>query len=386
MEYMSLAKEATDIIWEYLQKTENMSEEEKGRFWREKREEVIELFLEEEWDLSDRVISREVQEALSWHLPKDSQEELEEYFEDMIEDLRTEKEFTAYIYFPQIVDLPLGTEIGKLEIIEKPEEQEEIIEHWERLEEKGELYEGRSWGKFKFTSYKSNAYIREELIKHLKKPLSILNVILGHVSPPENLVGGIKAQNSSKIWYMEPERKPSGWTIYREESHEDLLDRLSEMANKDRDSLTPLERNILGSIELLILHSHEYRNEHSFLTLIAALEGLLLHEKERPKSSRMAEKAVKILHEEDSDIEEKIEDYERLKDWYNKRSEIIHGGHEEVARNEIRALRDAVERVTRRLVTLADEYNSIQKKRNENNSHKGLNDSLLETRLENVFD
>lgn len=379
---MSLAEEAAKEAEKYYSKIDedDLEESEKGLLWQETRDRIIELFLDEDWELDDRVVCREVQNSFQYSFSKE--DDLTEHFEELIDDLKTETTFTAYIYFPRIVDLPQDTEIGDLEIISKPEDKERLIEHIDYLEEKGKLYEGRSWGKIEFKSLKERALLREELFKELKEPLSILSVALDNVSPPENLAGGIYTENGETIWFLEPEREPSGWTRYDENVHSDFLSKLTDIANKEEDR-TNLEKNILSSIQLLTLHSHEYRNEHSFLALVAALEGSLLRKYESPKGSKLAEKTIQLLSDEFEDEEEKLEDYYRVKEWYKKRSEIIHGGSSEsVGRADVRAVRNTIRKVIEELVDLKDEYDSLQKQeRDEDTDRIGLNDYFLKERL-----
>lgn len=310
---------------------------------------------------------------------------MEEHFEDVIEELRSETPYTAYIYFPELVEMPIGKTIGDLEIIEKPTEKDKLFEYISHMFDGDEhfttLYEGRTWGKFEFRSYKRRAYIREELFSQLQPILGTLNVSTGRSPPPENLAGGIYNQDGS-IWYLEPNNEATGWTRYDERFAEPTLSKLSEILSKDENDRTPLESNILGSIRLLTLHSHHYREEHSFLTLIAALEGLLLHKYERPKGGRMAVKTVHLLWPS-SDTETKIGHYNRIKGWYNTRSEIIHGGYQQVTREEIRDVEKTVEYVARELAKLTDNYHALQKQGGENNPHKGLNEMFLEQRLRN---
>lgn len=194
--------------------------------------------------------------------------------------------------------MPVGTEIGDLEIIEKPTEKETLMDYMANMFEENQyfvdLYEGRTWAKFEFDTYKRRAYIREELFQQLQVILGALKVSTGRTPPREDLAGGIY-NHEGYIWYLKPEREPSGWTKYDERFAEPTLSDISDILKKRENDRTPLEQNILGSIRLLTLHSHNYKNEHSFLTLIAALEGLLLSKYERPKADRMAEKTVQLL-------------------------------------------------------------------------------------------
>jgi len=393
---MSLATEAAEVLIEFRRQrdSDEHSEEEVNDLWQQTKQELNELFLQEDWELSERTIKKEVQEALDPFRRPSGDGELEQYFQEVIDDLRTETEFSAYLYFPELVGMPVGKEIGDLEIIETPEDRDHLMERmnnsFEGKQHYIKMYEGRTWAKFEFKSYKRRAYIREALFDELQEVLGVLKVAIGKTSTPQDLAGAID-NNDGSVWYLEPEHEPSGWTRYDERWAEPTLSELSEMLNKKSGERTPLEENILGSLQLLNLHSRNYRNQHSFLTLVGALEGLLLTKYERPKAGKMAEKTVQLLSPdrdeleamgEEYDVSDKVEFYNRVKDWYQTRSEIIHGGFRSVTREEVRDLETTVEQVARELVRLADEYYSIQKQGGENNPYKGLNEMFLENRLD----
>ena len=386
---MCLASDSADLVQKFIKTRENddLESSEMSRLWVETRETITELFLQENWKLSDRIIQEEVQKALG-PLDLPSEDRLKPHFEEVIEDLRSETTYTAYIYFPELVEMPIGKEIGDLVVIEEPAEKEDLLEYMSNMFAKNEhfvnLYEGRTWGKLEFSSFKRRAYIREELFNQLQPILGALNVSTGRAPPPEDLAGGIY-NPEGYIWFLEPSQEPSGWTRYDERFAEPTLTKLSDVLQNNEGDRTPLESNILGSIRLLTLHSHNYRDEHSFLTLVAALEGLLLDKYERPKADRMAEKTVQLLWP-DSDVETKIEHYDRIKGWYHTRSGIIHGGYQKVTREEVRGVEKTVEHVVRELVKLTDDYYSLQKQGGENNTYTGLNEMFLEQRLRTSFE
>lgn len=62
---MSLASESAEIYQGFLDKRDNndLSTSEKSELWVETREAITELFLEEDWELSDRTIREEVKKA-----------------------------------------------------------------------------------------------------------------------------------------------------------------------------------------------------------------------------------------------------------------------------------------------------------------------------------
>jgi hypothetical protein len=392
---MGLAADAAEALIEFRKKrdAEDLTEKDSMYLWQETRETIQQLFLNEEWELSDRTVQEEVREALGPLQGPPDDEELEGYFEQVIRELRTESIFTAYIYFPQLVEVPVGTEIGSLVFIEEETVQERVMDHIEYLFNENEytarLVEGRNWAKFDFASYKRRAFIRDELIEQLSAILGILEICVGGISSPENLAGGI-TNNDGTTWYLEPSTGVSGWTRYVEEVAEPTLSELSEMVAKSTNKRTPLEKNILSSVRLLTLQGRDYRNVHSFLTLVAALEGLLLTKYESPKGGKMAEKAAQLLYSDERyqspeqppfTLDDKISYYYKVKGWYDIRSEIIHGGYESIDRDKVEDVRWAVKQVVREVVKLADEYYSIQKQGGANNPHKGLNEMFLSKRL-----
>ena len=384
---MDLSNKAAEVYWKSIERKGNELDEAQSIIPEyEARSEVVELFLESDWNLTSREIKEEVHYAMIDEiLQSDSsinnKSELVSFFDQLIKNLKTLSDFEAYIYFPSISGIPEGYEIGDLKIIEPPTEKDGLMEHMDGLEDTDGVYDSHLWGKLEYSAYNENTFIRETLFGELSIPLSILNVVFPRVDNPEDLAGAIY-RNSGEVLFLTPDRKPTGWSKYVEDQWDTTLSRLSEMANKNENELTPLENNILGSIQLLTLDGKHYRNQHSFLSLMAALEGLLIHKHERPKSEKLAEKVVMLLPHFEDKVDERVDNYKQIKRWYNLRSEIIHGGYQNVHDSDIKQLRTITVRVAMRLTELSDEYYSIQKQGGPNNPHRGLNNLFVEKKLQ----
>jgi hypothetical protein len=382
---MSLAHEAAEIVIEHRKEADQSEVAERGDTRYSAAQVVSEKFREIEWELSDRVIHEELNQLFQGEIIRLNNNELEPHFEDFIDRISEKTGFTAYVMLPNFSRFPTGKKIGDLEVIDTPDQRSDLMQWIERLENEGIVASRRSWAKITFESYKSRAFLEEELYDHLQVPLGILNVVFQVGTPPEDLPGVIENESGFQQ-FMRPNHGPSAFIAYSEDYYEPFLSDLSELATKCQNELTPLEETILSSIRLMTLHSRNYRKEHSFLTLVAALEGLLLRRGESPKGSRMAEKTVKLLHSSESSMEEKIEDYDLIKGWYKTRSNIIHGGYERVTGSEIKDIEETIRQIIRVLLDLSDDFYIIQKMDSDDNSYDGLNELFLESRLADTID
>lgn len=382
---MSLASQAAEIVIEHRKKADQSETAERVDTRYLGAQSVSEKFREREWKHSDRVINEELNQIFKQEVFRLDDDELEPYFDDFINQITEESKFTAYVMIPNFIGLPTGKNIGNLEIIDKPEHRSHLMRLIDEMEKERKVTSEGSWAKIEFESYKSRAFLEEELYEHLQVPLGIMNVVFQLGTPPEDLPGVIENESGYLI-SLRPNHGTSSFISYSEGHADPFLSDLSKLAIKSSDERTPLEETILSSVRLMTLHSQNYRKEHSFLTLVAALEGLLLRRGESPKGSRMAEKTVKLLHSSESTIEEKVQDYNTIKGWYKTRSNIIHGGYERVTDTEIKDIEETLRQIIKTLLDLSDDYYIIQKMDSDDNPYDGLNELFLESRLTDTID
>jgi len=80
-----------------------------------------------------REVSNFIIKVVTAHTNK---EELGKRVNEFIEDLKHEKEYEAILLLKGLIELPIGTKIGALEIIEKDDKREKLMEHIKYLEKK----------------------------------------------------------------------------------------------------------------------------------------------------------------------------------------------------------------------------------------------------------
>jgi len=138
-----------------------------------------------------------------------------------------------------------------------------------------------------------------------------------------------------------------GWARYN--SHlENHLVQLSSMLSKSKKS--SVENKIILSSKLFNLALQSEIDETRFITLISAIESLLLTEGDRDYLGlKLAEKTAFLIWD---DKDRRTALYKKMKALYSTRSKIVHGKVIFVAEHDVRTLKDIYIALLKKLLSL----------------------------------
>lgn len=111
---------------------------------------------------------------------------------------------------------------------------------------------------------------------------------------------------------------------------------LSDILSKDRSMRSDLETTIVSGIRWLGMGVHEDIACDKFLNYAIALEGLLVKKGDRGKTQKVAERSAFIIWGPSA----KPKDIERMRRLYEIRSDIVHGGMEEINEEDLESMRE----------------------------------------------
>lgn len=300
-----------------------------------------------------------------------SSEELEARIDGFTSSLQIEKTYEATLILPSVIDLPIGTKIGCLEIAEQGIDDDRFLEYLNYLTEHESIHiEGRSQAKVEFKAF-TTVRVTDVLYELLELPFAILSLILEFDLDPRDCVGFVKSADTSKGHFLKPHREIIGWARYHSKRIGEQLDQLSNITLVEKP--TRLQRKILQAIQVYGLSRLSRKPEIRFIFLISALESLVLTENDRDYlGKKLAEKIAFVLENE---YERRLELYKLMKRYYGKRSSIIHRGDIRISSSEVRTLQGIFRELAFRLLDLSTEYGKMEQKAHEDDS-EGIEDHI----------
>jgi len=328
--------------------------------------------------LSDKELYSEVSEFVTrlTVFPPKNEKELKNRFMEFAEDLEKVKQCEAVILLQGLIDLPVGTRIGCLEIIEEDKSKKELLDHIKRLEEKRKIYpQTCSWGRVTFKSYRRTR-IQEVLFTKLELPCGVLSLIMDMDLDVRDLAGAIYSEDRKRIYFLEPQGEPRGWSKYVSCIVGKYMNVLSAITQKAKP--TKLENKILQAIQIFWLSRLSHKTKIRFLMLISAFESLLLTENDRDYlGKKLAEKTTFLL---EKDREKRIELYKLMKKYYRKRSGLVHGGNANIEEVDERRAEGIFKRLVFTLLELTAKYDRMEQ-RTSKEDKPGLEDYINELKF-----
>jgi len=298
-------------------------------------------------------------------------EELGERITEFIEDLKQEKEYEAILLLNGLIDLPIGTKLGVMEIIEKDESRKGLMDHIKYLEEKRLIYpQNCSWARVVFKSRRSTD-LSEILYKILALPYSILSLVMHMNMDVGDTVGAIYSSKGN-IWFLGRILEPGvGWSKYRVDIFGKYMDLFSSISQKRKP--TRLEEKIIQAIQIFWLSRLSQRNEIRFLILISAFESLLLTQNDRDYLGlKLAEKTTFLL-EKETDKRKKL--YKLMKKYYSKRSDLVHKGENKITDADERTANNIFTNLVFKMLDLTGSYEKLEQKSNDRDK-QGVEDYI----------
>jgi hypothetical protein len=286
-----------------------------------------------------------------------NREELGKRVNEFIEDLKHEKEYEAILLLKGLIELPIGTKIGTLEIIEKDDKREKLMEHIKYLEKKKIIDSADcSWARVKFKSHRTSD-LSEVLYKILEIPYSVLSIIMRMNLDVRDTVGAIYSPKTA-IWFLGTDFRPCGWSRYRAEAFGKYMSLLSSISQKEKP--TRLEQKIMQAIQVFWLSRLSTRTEIRFLILISAFESLLLTPSDKDYLGlKLAEKTAFLL---ENAVEKRIRLFKLMKRYYGIRSALVHEGVNKITEADDRTAENIFKNLVFKVLDLTASYKKMEHK------------------------
>jgi hypothetical protein len=304
-----------------------------------------------------------------------SDEERKQRIEYFLKSLQTEKSYEARVILPGVIDLPIGTKIGPLEIVE-PNLDETLEEHLKYLEDKEKVYlQGRSHGQILFKEYASFNVV-DVLYKKLELPIALLSLLFGFDLDVRDCSGLIRSPDTSMTHFLQPHSEIRGWCRYFPDIHANELEKLSRISVDKKPS--QLVKKVLQSIQIYGLSRLSRRPEIRFLFLISSFESLLLTKSDRDYlGKKLSEKTAFLL---ENNYEKRLKLYRLMKGFYGKRSDLVHSGKTDTTEAEVWTLDGIFRALVFRVVELSEQYTKMEQ-RARDNEKEGIEDYINELKF-----
>lgn len=337
-------------------------------------------------NISDSELSEQISEFLINHHIFTKEKSDENFFialAQFIDSLTKAKSYKAFIFIPKITDFPVGESFGLIKTITRNEVVFEYSEgFWEHFayikNQFADVNEDNGlWLECTFNSV-LNYYLSGELKKTIQPFLGIISILMiGFPISDQSLIGVILGDKRQA--YIAPDIIGSkylvnGWARFHPARNQNV-DKVKKIFSKQKN--TELERKLILSSKMYWLALQSYSPEITFISLISALESLLLGESDRDYIGlKISEKVAFLISDEQ---EERLEIYRSRKKYYNIRSSLVHGKSGKAVKVE-RADLDTIEHIFRavfeKILYMAETYTSLHTEDN-----KGLDDYINELRF-----
>ena len=273
---------------------------------------------------------------------------------------------------PSVIDLPIGTKIGSLEIVEQKEiEDKHLLEFLEYHKKQKRIHiDGRTHAKVSFSAYTS-VNVSKVLYKILELPFAILSLILDSDLDARDCIGSIKSPDVPIVYYLEPQKESHGCSKYLGKYFDEHLERLSKISIDKKP--TSLQKKILQALQVYGLSRLSQKAEIRFLFLVSSFESLLLTENDRDYlGKKLSEKTAFLL---EKDYEKRLKLYKQMKSFYGKRSGLVHSGKTQISDTEVRTLENIFQAVVFRLLELSTIYPKMEQ-RERDSQKEGVEDLI----------
>jgi len=337
-------------------------------------------------DISDSELSEQISEFLTHYQIFAKEKSEENFFKELaqfIDSLTKVKSYKAFIFLPKIIGFPPGESFGLIKTITRNEvafeHDEGFWEHFAYIKTQyADVNEDNGlWLECQFNSV-LNYYLENELKKSLQPFLGIISILMyGFPISDESLIGVIIGINRQE--YIAPDIIGGkyivrGWARFHPARNQTVEEAKKILAKQKN---TELERKLILSSKMYWLALQSYSPEITFISLISALESLLLGVSDRDYIGlKISEKVAFLMSDEQK---ERLEIYKSMKKYYDIRSSLVHGKSGKAVRVE-RADLDTIKHiftaVFEKILYMAETYTSFHTE-----DDKGLDDYINELRF-----
>jgi len=283
--------------------------------------------------------------------------EFSEKITSFVNELKIEKIYTATIIFRQLCDIPISTKLGDLEIIEpnlSTNGFKDNLELW-GISISDEDAKSATWGRLSFKSYRTIG-IEDILFEKLELPLGILSLIMGVDLDPTKIICIIQSLDVNICSAPVP-KEPLRTHRYIPEDCGDALKLISDISTESNPS--NLKQKILQAIQIFALSRLAHKFEIRFIMVVTSCESLLLSPIDRDYLSlKLSEKTAYLLKTEG---EERFELFNRMKIYYGKRSDFIHGKRNKIKMEDTQYIDHIFKSLVFKLLELSAKYKQMDK-------------------------
>jgi Apea-like HEPN len=337
-------------------------------------------------EISDRQLREQISEFLVNYrifIQVKSEEKFLQELSQFLENLTKVKSYKAFLFVPKIVDFPLKEIFGSIKTITKNEVASEHIEgFWEHFEylktQYSDLNEDTGlWLECTFNSVLVYN-LRDELKKSLQSFLGMLSLLMfGFPIDDKSLIGVIIADNRQE--YIAPDilgknSITNGWARFHPALKQEV-EEVRKVFAKQKNS--ELERKLILSSKMYWLALQSYSPEITFISLISALESLLLGVSDRDYIGlKISEKVAFLMSDEQK---ERLRIYKSMKRFYDIRSSLVHGKSGKavmIDTADLDAVKNVFMTVFEKVLNLLGTYSSLSTE-----DSKGLDDYINELRF-----
>jgi hypothetical protein len=337
-------------------------------------------------DVSSSELSEQISEFLVIY-PLSTKEKSDEHFlmalAQFIESLTKVKTYKAFIFIPKIIGFPPGEQFGPIKTITKNEvvfeQSEGFWEHFTYIKSQyADVNEDDGlWLECTFTSV-LNYYLSGELKKAIQPFLGMISLLMfGFPMSDESLIGVIIGDKRRE--YIAPDIISSkylvkGWARFHPARHQNVAE-VKRLFAKPKN--TELERKLVLSSKMYWLALQSYSPEITFISLISALESLLLGKDDRDYIGlKISEKVAFLMADEQ---QARLELYKTMKKYYDIRSSLVHGKSGKavkVERADVDTIKQIFRAVYEKVMHMAETYTGLT-----SDDGKGLDDYINELRF-----
>lgn len=337
-------------------------------------------------DISDSELREQISECLlnyQMFTKEKSEQNFKQELAQFIDSLTKVKTYKAFIFVPKIIGFPPGESFGSIKTITRDEVSFEhnggLWEHFAYLKTQyADVSEDDGlWLECTFTSL-LHYNLRGELKKSLQPFLGMISLLMyGFPINDESLIGVIIANNRQE--YIAPDIIGSkylvpGWARYHPATQQ-YVEKVKRVLAKQKN--TELERKLVLSSKMYWLAIQSYSPEITFISLISALESLLLGESDRDYIGLKISEKVAFLMSDEQEV--RLQIFKSMKRYYNMRSSLVHGKSGKAVKVEqadLDTIKHIFTAVFEKVLNLVEKYLSLHTE-----DDNGLDDYINELRF-----
>lgn len=281
------------------------------------------------------------------------EEKISRLVDDFLESLSTIKD-DLVLAFINNIEIPIGREIGQLEIVNPDFDGMYLSNFFENERSKNhakkeveQYFSKYSCGVLWIKTYK-NDYLYEPVLEQLELTLALLSLIVNSNIERSDLLIMLKTPKGTHRYYPIQ-------TFFNHPYFDQSKYIQSLLAIASKNDRTFLEDKILQAIKIFRISRSSQLIEIRFLMIVSAIESLLIDK--GCISLNIADRTACLLC---NDGEERYTLSQDMKSIYSKRSKIVHEGKKIIDNNDLRFIESVFYRLIEKLLDDLPIYKKIE--------------------------